>query len=114
MSMEAERGGEPAAGIAPVFAALGDGTRLALLSRLAGGQARSIAELTQGMGLSRQGVSKHLTVLERAGVVACKRVGRESRYALRPEPLAEARDYLERASRQWDEAILRLRGLVEE
>lgn len=100
--------------MAPVFAALGDATRLALLSRLSAGEARSIAELTPDTGLSRQGVSKHLAVLERAGVVSATRVGRERHYAIRPECLAEARDYLERASRQWDEAVARLRQFVED
>ncbi|MEM7445402.1 MAG: metalloregulator ArsR/SmtB family transcription factor [Pseudomonadota bacterium] len=104
----------PPGSIAPVFAALGDETRLALLSRLSDNGAQSIVELTRGTGLTRQGVSKHLVVLERAGVVSRKRVGRESRYAVRANALAEAVDYLERASRQWDDAVERLRKFVED
>ncbi|MDF1793667.1 MAG: metalloregulator ArsR/SmtB family transcription factor [Thalassobaculaceae bacterium] len=98
---------------AVVFAALGDETRLTLLSRLCEGRPRSLVELTGGTGLTRQGVAKHLGVLEQAGVVARSRVGRESRYAIRPESLTEARRYLETASRQWDEAIERLQRFVE-
>jgi DNA-binding transcriptional ArsR family regulator len=97
-----------------VFAALGDPTRLALLSRLADGPAQSVVELTRGTGLTRQGVSKHLAVLEEAGVVSSTRVGRESRFAIQPVGLAEASRYLERASRQWDDAAARLRALVED
>lgn len=104
----------PPASVAPVFAALGDTTRLALLARLSAGQAQSIVELTRGTGLSRQGVSKHLDVLAQAGVISRQRVGRESRYAIRPDSLAGARGYLERASRQWDEAAERLRKFVED
>lgn len=99
---------------ASVFAALGDRTRLTLLSRLAEGRAQSVVELTQGTGLTRQGISKHLAVLEEAGVVSSARVGRETRFAIRPAALAEAGRYLERASRQWDDAIGRLRRLVED
>lgn len=100
--------------VASVFAALGDPTRLALLSRLADGPAQSVVELTRGTGLTRQGISKHLAVLEEAGVVSSTRVGRESRFAIQPAGLAEANRYLERASRQWDEAAARLRALVED
>lgn len=102
-----------AATAAPVYAALGDATRLLLLSRLCEGQAQSIARLSEGTRLTRQGVTKHLAVLERARLVTHRRIGRESQYSVRPAALAEARDYLDRASRQWDEAILRLRSLVE-
>jgi DNA-binding transcriptional ArsR family regulator len=103
-----------AASAASVFAALGDGTRLSLLSRLCDGQPRSISQLTQGTKLSRQGVTKHLTILEHANIVASQRVGRESHYSLRPKALNEARDFLARASEQWDDAIARLKQLVED
>jgi DNA-binding transcriptional ArsR family regulator len=104
---------ESKASLAPLFAALGDSTRLYVLVRLGDGQSRSIAELTEGTGLSRQGVSKHLTILERVGVIASERLGRESRYAICPGAFDEARRYLEQASRQWDDAIDRLRKHVE-
>jgi len=99
---------------AAVFAALGDETRLTVLARLARGEPQSIARLTQGTRLTRQAVTKHLRVLEGAGVVRSLRVGRESRFALERKPLDETRDYLDLVSRQWDAALLRLKSLVEE
>lgn len=99
---------------APVFAALGDGVRLGLLSRLCEGQPLSIAQLTHGTGLSRQGVSKHLAALEQGRLVTRERVGRETRFAVQAGTLAAARQYLDRASQQWDDAIGRLKQLVEE
>lgn len=99
---------------APIFAALGDTTRLELLSRLSDGKQHSIVQLAEGLNLSRQGVTKHLCVLEKAGIVASKRFGRESRFTIKTERIAKARDYLTRASAQWDEAIERLRRAVEE
>lgn len=99
---------------APVFAALGDTTRLALVSRLSDGKPRSIVQLGEGLELTRQGVTKHLHVLKQAGIVTCERIGRESRFTIEPDPIAKARDYLARASAQWDETIERLRASVEE
>jgi DNA-binding transcriptional ArsR family regulator len=99
---------------APVFAALGDRTRLALLNRLSDGQTRSIAKLSADTRLTRQAVTKHLHVLENAGLVRSVRIGRESRFAYRPEPVAEAKSYLESVSAQWDEALVRLRAFVED
>ncbi|ACL55857.1 ArsR/SmtB family transcription factor [Methylobacterium nodulans] len=96
-----------------LFAALGDTTRLEIVSRLADGRPRSIAQLTEGLALTRQGVAKHLTVLERAGVVASRRVGREHRFAVRPEAIVTARRYLDRVSEQWDDALWRLKSFVE-
>ena len=97
---------------APVFAALGDPTRLELISRLTEGQARSITQLADGLGLTRQGVTKHLRVLEDAGVVHSVRVGRESRFTFVPDRLHELQSYLDRVSRQWDDALSRLRSFV--
>ena len=99
---------------APTFAALGDATRLELLSRLGNGERRSITELSRGLTLSRQAVTKHLHVLSDAGIVDCKRVGRESRFAIRPKGIDQAKDYLSRISAQWDDAVARLRKAVEE
>ena len=98
---------------APVFAALGDTTRLELLHRLGDGQARSITQLSDGLGLTRQGVTKHLRVLQVAGIVASRKVGRENRFIYRPESIDEARSYLDRVSRQWDDALVRLKSFVE-
>lgn len=99
---------------ASLFAALGDETRLAVLARLSQGEPQSIARLTRGTTLSRQAVTKHLRVLEGVGVVRSTRLGRESLYALEPEPLTDARDYLDRVSQQWDDALARLKSFVED
>lgn len=99
---------------APVFAALGDRTRLVLVGRLRDGRAHSIARLTEGLDLTRQAVAKHLRVLEAAGLVASARAGRESRYELRREGLVEAREWLDRAAAQWDDAIARLQAQLGE
>jgi len=99
---------------APVFAALGDETRLALVARLSDGDRHSITRLTEGSDLTRQAVTKHLRVLQKAKIVRCIRSGRESLFALDPEPLMEIREYLDRVSGQWDQALLRLKAFVEE
>jgi DNA-binding transcriptional ArsR family regulator len=98
---------------APVFAALGDATRLALLARLGDGTSRSINTLTSAGPLTRQAVTKHLHVLEQAGLVQSRRNGREVQYALRGDTLAAARDFLDGVSRQWDTALSRLKSFVE-
>jgi DNA-binding transcriptional ArsR family regulator len=99
---------------APVFAALGDETRLALMARLGAGQPLSIAELAQGMPLTRQAVTKHLHVLSHAGLVRNFRRGRERMWQPEPLRLAEARRYLDAVSKRWDEALARLKAYVEE
>jgi DNA-binding transcriptional ArsR family regulator len=99
---------------AAVFAALGDETRLSVLARLSSGSPQSIARLTEGTKLTRQAVTKHLRVLEAAGVVISLRAGRESLFELEPKPLHEAQRYLDHVSRQWDDALGRLKALVEE
>jgi DNA-binding transcriptional ArsR family regulator len=98
---------------APIFAALGDETRLALVQSLAGGAPLSIACLTEGSDLTRQAITKHLGVLQRAGLVRSVRKGRENRFALKAAPIDEARRTLDRISRQWDEALARLKAFVE-
>lgn len=105
---------DAAAAPAPVFAALGDPTRLALLSKLSDGERRSIATLSAGGRLTRQAVTKHLHVLEQAGLVSSSRDGRQRSYAFRPETVAEARTWLDQVSAQWDEALSRLRAFVED
>jgi DNA-binding transcriptional ArsR family regulator len=99
---------------ASVFAALGDETRLSVLARLGTGTPQSISRLTEGTRLSRQAVTKHLRVLEAAGVVTSSRAGRESLFELEPRPIDEARKYLDDVSRQWDDALGRLKSFVEE
>jgi len=99
---------------APIFAALGDRTRLSLLSRLSDGRPRSISKLSADARMTRQAVTKHLHVLESAGLVRSIRVGRESRFAYRPEPVLDARSYLDQVSAQWDDALGRLKRFVED
>lgn len=106
--------GEPAAAPAAVFAALGDLTRLSLVRTLSDGGQRSIASLSAGTSLTRQAVTKHLVVLEQAGLVSSRRNGRERTYAFRPQPVAAARTYLDQVSAHWHEALGRLRNLVED
>lgn len=97
-----------------LFAALGDVTRLTLIGRLSGGEPQSIAQLTRGSRMTRQAITKHLRVLQRVGLVHSERAGRESRFALDPQPIAEMHEYLSAVSRRWDEALARLKSFVEE
>ena len=99
---------------APVFAALGDATRLKLVGRLVDGEPRSIAQLADGLDLTRQGVTKHLRVLQRAGIVKAKSIGRESQFSYVPEPVLSMQSYLETVSAQWDDALARLKVFVED
>ena len=98
---------------ASVFAALGDETRLLLVARLNDGVPQSIMQLTEGSKLTRQAISKHLHVLEEAGIVANERVGRESRYVFKPQGMDAAKTYLQEVSEQWDAALARLKAFVE-
>src|SRR5712692_4765663 len=95
------------AGAAPVFAALGDQTRLRLVARLCAGGPMSIARLTSGADVTRQAVTKHLHVLAGAGLVHGFRQGRERVWELEPAQLEEARRLLARISGQWDDALAR-------
>ena len=99
---------------AAAFAALGDPTRLALIGRLSAGTPLSIARLTDGSDLTRQAVTKHLRVLENSGVVGKRQSGRESLYQLRPAAIHDMRAYLDDISRQWDDALTRLKAFVED
>ena len=103
-----------ASNAAPVFAALGDETRLHLVARLGREGPLSIAKLTERTTITRQAVAKHLRVLEGAGVVASSRDGRESVWALETKRLEDARAHLDVISRQWDDTLERLRVFVEE
>ena len=98
---------------ASAFAALGDATRLTLVAKLGRGQPRSISQLTHGSRLTRQAITKHLRVLERAKIVHSVRAGRESRFELNPAPLEELKQYLDLVSKQWDQALARLKSFVE-
>jgi len=98
---------------APLFAALGDETRLHLVMRLAKGGPGSITGLSANSKVTRQAISKHLVILSDAGLVRSTRRGRERVWDLAPERLSEAHEYLDRISRMWDQAIGRLRAFVE-
>jgi len=98
---------------APVFAALGDQTRLALVDRLCAGGPLSIARLTSGAAVTRQAITKHLHVLADAGLVHDARRGRERIWQLDDARLDDARRCLDQISKRWDEALDRLKKLVE-
>lgn len=96
-----------------LFDALGDETRLALVSRLSSGTPRSISQLTDGSRLTRQAITKHLRVLEGAGLVHGVRSGRENLFALDRAALRRGREFLDAVSEQWDEALGRLKASVD-
>lgn len=99
---------------APLFAALGDETRLGLVLRLCDGGPMSITSLTAGAKVTRQAITKHLRVMEDAGLVRSKRHGRERLWQLELRRLEAARQYLDVISAQWDQALGRLRDFVED
>ena len=99
---------------APVFAALGDETRLLLLVRLCDAQTWSISRLAEGSPITRQAITKHLRVLEDAGVVNAEIRGRERLSNLEPQALADLRNYLAVVSQQWEQALSRLKAFVEQ
>jgi len=100
--------------LAPLFAALGDGTRLALVVTLCTGGPLSITRLTEQFDVSRQAITKHLDVLAGAGLVRSHREGRERIWEFEPRRLAEANEYLEFLAKRWDSALARLKAFVEE
>jgi DNA-binding transcriptional ArsR family regulator len=98
---------------APVFAALGDETRLRLVSKLSAGGPLSITQLTEGESVTRQAITKHLAVLAEAGLVRDVRSGRERLWELDLAPLGVARSCLDLVSQRWDQRLERLKSLVE-
>jgi DNA-binding transcriptional ArsR family regulator len=98
---------------ATLFAALGDETRLRIVVRLARGESLSITELASGTGITRQAVTKHLHVLAGAGVAHASRRGREQHWSLNRRQMEQARVFLDGISRQWDDALARLKAAVE-
>jgi DNA-binding transcriptional ArsR family regulator len=100
-------------GSAPIFAALGDETRLRIIAVLCAGGALSIAQLTSGTEITRQAVTKHLHVLARAGMVHHVKVGRERLWEFEPARLMEARRSLDLIGQQWDQALSRLKRHLE-
>lgn len=114
MSSHLERTVRSLSEAAPVFAALGDETRLAVIARLCTEGPLSIARLSEGAAVSRQAVTKHLETLAHAGLVRDARLGRERIWQLEPRRLEVARRELDRISAQWDAALGRLKAFVEE
>jgi DNA-binding transcriptional ArsR family regulator len=98
----------------PVFAALGDETRLSMLGKLSREGPQSIARLSAGTNVTRQAVTKHLRVLEDAGLVSSKREGRETLFTVEPNGFERSKELLELISRRWDETLERLRDFVED
>lgn len=98
---------------ASVFAALGDETRLALLTRLSSGSRCSISRLAENSSITRQAITKHLRILEGVGLVRGVRHGRESLFEFDPAPLDRARRSLDDIARQWEDALTRLKTYVE-
>ena len=99
---------------APVFGALGDTTRLRLLGRLSSEGPLSITRLSEGAGVTRQAITRHLYALDRAGLVRHDRRGRERVWELEPRRLEKARRYLDQIAAQWDDVAARLKAFVEE
>jgi DNA-binding transcriptional ArsR family regulator len=100
-------------GVDAVFAALADPTRRSLLERLSRGDAVTASALAARLPISRQAVSKHLAALNAANLVRADRVGRETRYELRPEPLDDAARWIEAVGAEWDQRLAALRRAVE-
>lgn len=98
----------PQADTARLFAALGDEHRLELLRRLSSGGPRPIIALSEGLSISRQGLTKHLRTLERAGLVRATRSGRELHFAIERDRLIEAERFLALVAAQWGAALDRL------
>lgn len=101
-------------GAAPVFAALGDRTRLRVVARLCSEGPLSITSLSEGAEVTRQAVTKHLHALAHAGLVLGRRRGREQIWELEPDRLKMAYRCLDQISEQWDAALGRLKAFVEE
>jgi DNA-binding transcriptional ArsR family regulator len=114
MSRARTSAAESLAKAAPVFAALGDETRLRIVTRLCANGPQSIVRLTDGTHVSRQAITKHLLALSEAGLVRSTRDGRERVWQLQTKRLADVRSYLDQISTQWDDAIERLRAFVED
>lgn len=104
---------DPERANAPIFAALGDATRLVLVKKLCAGAPCSIAQLAQDSHLTRQAITKHLRVLEDVGIVRSEKTGRENLFQFNPEPIDAIKVYLDTVAGQWDDALARLKTFVE-
>jgi DNA-binding transcriptional ArsR family regulator len=98
---------------APIFAALADPMRRSLVVNLAEHSPKTATQLAHEYPISRQGILKHLRVLEEAGLVAVHQVGRDKRYTLTPEPLTELEQWIKEIEAKWDGRLLRLKTMIE-
>jgi DNA-binding transcriptional ArsR family regulator len=98
----------------PIFAALADPVRRSLLVNLAQNSPKTATQLAQEYPITRQGILKHLTILEDAGLVAVHQEGREKRYVLTPEPLGETEAWIKEIGAIWDARLLRLKQFLEQ
>lgn len=89
----------------PPFAALGDPIRRQILELLAQGEAKTPTELADLLPITRQGVSKHLNILEQAGLVQVRQVGREKHYSVNPEALDAGVRWMQAIAAQWDKRL---------
>jgi DNA-binding transcriptional ArsR family regulator len=97
-----------------IFDALADPTRRDLLVNLAEASPKTATQLAEEYPITRQGILKHLNILEQAGLVAVQQTGREKRYTLTPEPLSDVDEWIKAISAKWDERLLRLKTLLED
>jgi DNA-binding transcriptional ArsR family regulator len=98
----------------PIFAALADPMRRELIVNLAENSPRTATQLADEYPITRQGILKHLNILQDAGLVAVHQKGREKRYTLTPEPLGELDQWIKDISAKWDERLLRLKTFLED
>lgn len=96
-----------------IFTALADPTRRQLLTTLAENSPKTATQLAEVFPITRQGVLKHLDILEEAGLVQIQPIGREKRYSLTPDPLHDVSAWIQALGAKWDERLIRLKRLVE-
>lgn len=97
----------------PLFFALGDPFRRDLLHNLAENSPRTATQLADEYPITRQGILKHLDVLEAAGLVKVEQHGREKRYSLSLQPLTEVEQWIQKLNDRWDARLMRLKTMLE-
>lgn len=106
--------GSAFADAAALFDALGDPNRLSIFTSLCDGGPCTTSQVTTAISVSRQGVTKHLSILEAVGLVHCRKQGRQRIWTVQTRPLGQAGDYLAQLSDRWDRRIDRLKAFVED
>jgi DNA-binding transcriptional ArsR family regulator len=96
-----------------VFDAIADSTRRKLVTTLAESSPKTATQLAEIFPMTRQGILKHLDILEEAGLVRVQPQGREKRYSLTPEPLHDVSTWIESVGAIWDARLLRLKNFLE-